>query len=488
MKKTVVLLSMFLLPMALNAQESLSLQQCRNLAIEHNQKIKMAKEQVNAAVAVKKAAFTQYLPEFSINGTYSYLNKDFQLLKSDLFLPVVPYTAIDASTGQLSPTALSTPSVAASTFVINPSTGSIVTDAAGNPVFQKYTYLPASKSRFSIGSLYVINGGFTQPLFLGGKIREANKIASYTKEIADHNLTLTRDELIYSIDEAYWRIVSLREKIKLADQYKQMLTRLVSDLENIHTEGIITKNDLLKAKLKLSESDILLLEAKNGMELSKMVLCQMTGVPYSGTIILTDSLNKSDTNLLSYTVNQETIADRPELKILEKNVDIARSGVKLMLSRYLPNIAMNAGYTFMNPNPYKGLTREFGSDYNVGLVCNIPIFHFGDKKHTLNAARFEQESASLKLEESKELLVLQLQQAVYKYNESTKKTDYAALALDQALLNLKYTQDNFSEGILKTSDLLEAQVLWQKAYSELIDARTAYQLSVSNLKKVTGKY
>jgi outer membrane protein TolC len=187
-------------------------------------------------------------------------------------------------------------------------------------------------------------------------------------------------------------------------------------------------------------------------------------------------------------VNQETVAERPELKILEKNVDIARSGVKLMLSRYLPNIAMNAGYTFTNPNPYKGLAKEFGSDYNVGLVCNIPIFHFGDKKHTLDAARFEQESASLKLEESKELLVLQLQQAVYKYTESTKKTDYAALALDQALQNLKYTQDNFNEGILKTSDLLEAQVLWQKAYSELIDAKTGYQLSVSNLKKVTGKY
>jgi outer membrane protein TolC len=489
MKKTGILISILLsMPAMLSAQESLSLEQCRMLALEHNQKIKMAKEQVKAAEAIKKSAFTQYLPDFSINGTYSYLNKDYQLLKNDLFLPVIPYTAIDAATGKISQVALSTPSVAASTFVINSSTGAIVTDAAGNPVFQKYTYLPASQSRFSIGSLYIVNGGFTQPLYVGGKIREANKIAAYTKEIADHNLSLTRDELIYSVEEAYWRIVSLREKVKLADQYKQMLTRLVSDLENIRSEGIITNNDLLKAKLKLSESDLLLLEAKNGMEISKMVLCQMTGVPYSSSIALTDSLNKSDSSVLNYTVSEESVSGRPELKILERNVDIAHSGVKLMLSRYLPNIVLNAGYTFMNPNPYNGLAKEFGSDYNFGVVFSVPLFHFGDKKHTLNAARFEQESATLKLEESKELIVLQLQQAVYRYTESIKKTEYAALALEQAFQNLNYTQDNFSEGILKTSDLLEAQVQWQKAYSELIDARTDHQMSVSNLKKVTGKY
>jgi len=488
MKRTGLILSMIALPAILIAQDSLSLEQCRQLALGHNQKIKIAKEQVKAADAIKKSAFTQYLPDFSINGAYNYFNKDYQLLKNDLFLPVVPYTAIDPSTGQLSQAALNTPSVAASTFVINPSTGTIVTDASGNPVFQKYTYLPASKTRISLDNLYVMNGGFSQPVYLGGKIKESNKIAEYTKEIADHNLSLSRNELIYSVEEAYWRIVSLKEKVKLAEKYKQMLTRLVSDLENIHSQGIITKNDLLKAKLKLSEADMLLLEADNGMEISKMILCQMTGVSYSNGISLTDSLEKTDTSVLTYLVNEDAIEERPELKILEKNVDIARSGVKMMLSRYLPNIVLNAGYSFMNPNPYNGLAKEFGSDYNIGVVCNIPIFHFGDKKHTLEAAKFAQESAALKLEESKELMVLQLQQAVYKYTESIKKTDYAALALDQSQQNLNYTQDNFGEGIMKTSDLLEAQVLWQKAYSELIDARTNRQLSVSNLKKVTGKY
>lgn len=477
-----------ILPAALSAQENLSLEQCKKLALEHNQKIKVAKEQINAADAAKKAAFTQYLPNFSANGLYTYQNRDLQLLKKDLFLPVVPYTAIDAATGGLSQAALSNPTVAASTFVINPATGSIVTDASGNPVFQKYTYLPASETKFNLGSIYVINGGFTQPVYLGGKIREANKIARYTKEVADCNLSLTENELIYSVEEAYWRIVSLGEKVKLAGEYRNMLQRLVSDLENIHTEGIITNNDLLKAKLKLSEADIQLLKANNGMEISKMVLCQMTGIPYSHEITLADSLNKSDETISDYLVNEDQIAGRPELRILEKNVDIAKSGIKLMQSRFLPNIVMNAGYAVLNPNPYNGFSKEFGGDYTIGVACNIPIFHFGDKKHTLDAAKAEHEAAVQKLDETKELLVLQLQQAVFKYNEAVKTTEYAGLALSQSKENLKYTEDNFREGILKTTDILEAQLLWQKAYSELIDARTDQQMAISNIKKITGKY
>lgn len=479
---------MLFVPLLTEAQDILNLEECRKLVLEHNQKIKVARVQVDAADALKKAAFTQYLPNFSINGAYTHMNKEFQLLSKDLFLPVVPYSAIDASTGGLSQALYTNPSLASSTFVINPATGTVATDASGNPVFQKYTYLPASESKFGIENLFVINGGFTQPVYLGGKIRETNRIAAYTKQIAEQNLSLTQNELMYSLEEAYWRVVSLKEKVRMAKSYGEMLKRLVADLENIHSEGIITNNDLLKAKLKLSESELLVLKANNGMELSKMVLCQMIGVAYSSSFQVADSLVSPDGGLITYTESESSVEGRPELKILEKSVDLAESGVNLMRSRYLPNIIMNAGYLSTNPDPYNGLKEEFGSDWSVGAVVNIPLFHFGDKKHTLAAARFEQQAAEEKLDETRELMTLQLQQAVYQYNESVKKTEFAALALNQAKENMDFTNDNFSEGMAKTTDVLEAQVLWQKAYSELIDSETEQRMSVCNLKKVTGEY
>lgn len=488
MRKITILTAIILLPATILGQDSLSLIQCRQLALEHNRRIKIARSQSEAATALKKSAFTQYLPNFSVNGTWSYINKDYQLLKSDLMLPVVPYTSLDPATGRLSQEALNTPAVAASTFVIDPSTGKVVTDKSGNPVFQKYAYLPASRTKIALDNIYILNGGLTQPVFLGGKIRQTNLIAGYVKEIAEHQVILTEDEVVYKVEETYWKIVSLKEKVGLAEKYRHMLNRLVSDLSSIRSEGIITENDLLKAQVKQSEAELMLLKAKNGMELSKMALCQMTGLAYSQSLCFTDSLSESALPWGNLVFSDSDIEGRQELTILEKNVLIAQSGEKLMLSRYLPNLVLNAGYTFMNPNPYRGFANEFGSDYNAGLILNIPIFHFGDKKHTLDAARAEHAAAQEKLDETRELLILQLRQAAFGYNESAAKTTCARLALKQASENLRLTNDRFSEGILKTSDLLEAQVMWQKAWSELIDVQTDQQLALSNLNKTIGRH
>ncbi|MFN8239745.1 MAG: TolC family protein [Bacteroidales bacterium] len=488
MKRTGILIMMLVTGTGVSAQTTLGLDDCRKLALEHNKKIIAAREQVAAAGELVKAAFANYLPEFSLNATYSYFGKDFQLLSKDLFLPVVPYSAIDPATGQLSSQALSNPAVAANTFVINPSTGSIVKDANGNPVFQKYTCLPASESKFRLGNLYMINGGLTQPIYMGGKIRELNRMAATTKMGAENNLRLNENELLYSVDEAYWRIISLREKVRLAEKYSSMLERLVKDLSNIHDEGIITKNDLLRASVKQSEAELMKLKAINGLELSMMSLCQITGIVYSRDILLADSLDTRLASPSDLQVSEASINGRPELAVLQNSADLAKSGVKLAVSRYLPNIGLTAGYSVINPNPYNGLEKEFGGDLSFGIICNVPLFHFGEKRHTVNAARAGQRVAEIKLDEARELMLLQLQQAVYRYTESEGKKRYADLALGQAAENLAATKNNFDEGTMKTTDLLEAQVIWQKAYSELIDARTEQQLAASYLKKVTSKY
>ena len=189
MKKQITVLFLLITTYTSYSQKRLSVDDCISLALQHNQKIEIARRQVKAADVPRKSAFTQYLPSFSINGGYSYFNRDFRLLKEDMLLPVVPYSAIDPATGQVSSALLSSPAVAASTFVVNPATGSVVKDASGNPVFQKYTWLPASRAAFGIDNLYIINGGFTQPVYLGGKIRETNRIARYARESAEQNLS-----------------------------------------------------------------------------------------------------------------------------------------------------------------------------------------------------------------------------------------------------------------------------------------------------------
>jgi outer membrane protein TolC len=421
-----------------------------------------------------------FLPSFSANGMYARTNKQISLLEEDMFIPVIPYSAIDPETGVFNP--MLDP---ANTFVMNPN-GGFYLDQNGNPVFQRYAWLP--KEKLKIGSKNTFAGGISmiQPIYTGGKIRELNRISQYGEKIAQSSKKIEESEVLYSVEEAYWRTVSLQEKVKMVETYLLMIDRLSTDLENLYNEGIIIRNDILKVKVKSNELNLNLLKAKNGLTLSRMALCQLTGKPLSSEIILVDSLASSVKLIPEMAYADSALMKRAELDVLGQTLNITRSSVNVMKSRYLPNIGLTASYMLMNPNPYKGFAEEFGGDWNVGLAINIPIFHWNDKAHTLRAAKHEQKVAELRLNEAREMISLQVQQSIFTANETVKKVAMAEENLRLALENLRVAEDSFAEGVIKTTDLLEAQAMWQDAWSELIDARMENQLSVVNLKKVTG--
>lgn len=462
-------------------QQMLTLEQCRSLAIEHNHKVMVAGEHVKAAESLKKSAKTQFLPSLSANGMYMRTNKKLSLLENDLLLPVIPYSSIDPNTGTFNPSLDPT-----NTFVFNPMTGQPVTDSNGNPIFQNYTWLPKDEVEFGSKNIYTAGLSLTQPIFTGGKIRETYNIAKYGENLARASETAEKTDVLYKTEEAYWRVVAVSEKVKLVNSFITLLEKLNTDLENYYSEGIIIKNDLLKVRVKMNEAQLNLVKAKNGYTLAKMALCQQVGLPLNQEIILADSLSTTLEPIVEQSFADTAINKRPEIEALYQTINIAKSGVNLMKSRYMPNIGLSANYLLSNPNPYNGMREEFGGDWNVGVAVNIPIFHWNDRGHTLNAARSEQRVAELKMEEAKELISLQVQQAVFTLNESVKKIEMAEENLKQAEENLKVTNDALEVGTQKTTDVLEAQSMWQNAYSDLIDARMEYRMNLVNLKRVLG--
>jgi outer membrane protein TolC len=199
-----------------------------------------------------------------------------------------------------------------------------------------------------------------------------------------------------------------------------MIESLIIDLKNIYEEGIITKNEILKAQVKYNEVDLKLLKAENGLRLAQMALNQTLGFSLDTTLQLKDSI------LVDYNYQERNMADnafqnRPELNMLNSTIRIAESTENIMKSRYKPNIGLSANYLFMNPNPYNGFESEFGGDWNVGVYVNIPIWHWNDKKHTLQAAKHKTNALREQYAEALELISLEVTQAQFKYNESIKK-------------------------------------------------------------------
>lgn len=487
MRRKVLVVATLIASIQLYPQKVLNLEECRQMALEHNKTLQISQENVKAANQLKQAAFTQFLPNFSANGTYAWNQKNISLLAEDAMLPVgtkmadgsFGFTADQISNGWTLINGQPVP-LDANNIPFNPKT---------NPEkiqWKGYALLPKDALEYDIHNIFAGTIGFVQPIFMGGKILELYRIAKYGENLANAQLESKTTELILEVDEAYWRVVSVENKVKLAKEYRNLIAKADSDVTVMIDEGVATKAEALKIKVKLNEADVSLSKAENGLSLSKMALNQLCGIPlYESYILVDEELNNASKTeeLISY---EQAYNNRPELKALTQLENIAKSNEKVMLSRFMPNIALSGNYLLSNPNVYNGYKNEFGGMFTVGVVGNIPLFHFGEKFHTLKAAKSQHRIASLQLEEAKEKIQLQISQSTYKVAESVKKQVATQENVLQAEENLRYATEGFEAGVITSTDLLGAQTAWLSAKSEAIDSAIEVKLCNLYLQKSLG--
>ncbi len=457
---------------------------CRQLALHNSYRIKIAALKTGLAGDIRKSVNTRYYGELALAGQYQYTNRQIGLFDRDMFLPVVPFWAIDEQTGTLRTDILENPLL--NGIVANPLTGEIFYDNQGNPAFLLYSYLPSEQLKFGNHHNVVFGPSFVQPIYLGGKIRNMAKVARAGEEIMKLKQDIDIAEVVYKTEEAYWRCVDVQEKKNLAYAYRDLLVHLVEDVENYYAEGIITYSDVLKARVKLNEAELDCLKADNGYKLACMALMQIIGLPAETAVHL--DADVSDIPLLPNQAGGYEMAlnNREELKILEQTRLLTEAQNNMARSRFLPNITASANYLFFNPNPYNGFRKEFGSDWSAGITLQIPLFHWGDRIHTLRATQKMNEISLLMRAEAEELIRLELEQAWFMFSESLTRYNLCKQAVKHAAENLRMAHDAWMEGIIKSGDLIEAQVLWQKACTELIAAKTDLKMQEVNYRKKTG--
>jgi len=470
------------------AQQIYDLHQCKELLLSQNYDIQIAKEESGSSTAIRKSVYTQFLPQFSFTGSYMRTDKKFNLLSEDMFAPVVPYLAVDYENWELKLEELkNNPGLAAITFAIDPSTNQPYYDADGNPVFRYYTYLP--KEEFEMGSknIYLLNLGMMQPIYTGGKIKHSYAISKETEKISYAQYDLSIQKAIYKMEKDFWSHISIQQKLLLAQQYQRMLEQILSDLENIRDEGFILENKVMQAKVKLNEAKLMVLKAENGLELSKMNLCQQLGISYSEEIIFSEKIMIENTEAeVLKSAKDSALNNRKELEMLDAAVNIAESSKKLAASRFFPNIGLTANYFWSNPNPYNGFKEEFGGNWNVGVGCNIPLWHWGDRMHTHTAAQHKLKVAELQKEQTTALIELQTNQAIFQMQEAGSKLRFCEIAVKEAEKNLELAENTYAEGIISLTDLLQAQTSWMNARTELVEAQTQYKIQEAYLEMVKG--
>lgn len=484
MKGTLSLVLLFFgLSSGIQAQRTLNLDSCRALALSNNKELRMSKEKVNAAHYQQKAAFTNFLPKIDMMGTYMRTEKEISLLSDDQKSAISNIGTAVAPMGQKLQQILSSdPSLAPLLTPLQSVMGTL--PGALNQVGQGMVDALRTDTRNMFGGMVTL----TQPIFMGGKIIAYNKITKFAEQLAESQHATELQDVILNTDQAYWQVISLVNKKKLAESFLELVTKLDSDVSKMVAEGVATKADELSVKVKVNEAEMTLTKVENGLSLSKMVLCQLCGIPLDTPITLADESMENITLPDTYiegNVNT-ALSNREELKSLELASKIYRQKVNVTRSEFLPSVGLTATYLVTNPSLVNGFERKMRGMWGVGMMVKIPVFHWGEGIYKVKAAKAEANIAQYKLDDVKEKVELQVTQATYKVNEATKKLAMAEKNMAKANENLRYANLGFQEGVIPTSNVLEAQTAWLSAQSGKIDAQIDVKMSEIYLNKSMG--
>lgn len=401
------------------AQEKIiTLEEVKTMALENNNNIKRAQQNIEAAKAAKASVYASDKPFISASAMGLYLTKPLNIL------------------------------------------------------------LPEYSANASLG--------LTQVLYAGGKINNAKKATSSLVELQNSQKVLTTSEVLLNAETAYWQIVSVNEKIVLAKEYNKLLKSLLNDLSNSYTAGLIYKNDLLRVQVQVNESELNIIKANDGLTMAKLNLAQITGMKDSNFAVADKSSNDITTELLANI--SEVSENRPEIQMLKKAVEAQEAQGKILEGDRRPTVALSANGIYANGKKinFSDGSNDFTSFYGL-ISVNIPILDWGNKKQKVKEQEFKTEAQKLDLIETKQLIALEIQNNYLLLQQSIQRIELSKKSLQQADENLKLNNDRFKAGTVIGKDVLEAQVLWQQAYSNTIDAKVEYKINEAKYKKAIGE-
>ena len=496
MKRRVLITIAALVPCILPAQQRLTLEDCRQMAVNCNRELGQSAIEIEIASNDRGIARANYFPKVSAKAAYLYNNQDINLIgneTSELLRNggTLIQGQISGKMNELTQAIMSNPATAQE-YMKSPMWQTVLGALSQTDVSGAINNIGSQLDEalhLDIYNVYVGAVSVTQPIFAGGKVIAANRIAALAEQLAKEKYDTKYQEVIISVDQSYWQIVAIAAKRDLAESYAALLEKMTRDVNTLVAEGVATESDLLSVKVKANEANGMLLKANNGLSLAKMLLCKEIGIDLNSEITLADeSLDAVPVPQMSPEKDIESIwADRPETRSLNLASEIYDKKVKITRADMMPKVALTAGYLFTNPTTSNGVSNKWGGTFSVGVAVNVPIFHGMEATQKTRKAKAEAALYRSQYHDACEMITLQVAQLEKQMEEAMEKVSMAESNLDSAEENLRMAASGVKNGAVTTNTALSAHSAWLQAHSEYIDAGIEARMVNVNLMKAEGE-
>lgn len=412
--------------------KTLTLREAIDLSVKNSGQLKISQAKIDEATAALKEAVERRLPDFKVSGSY-------------LYLPVEPNINLKTGSG----------------------------NGGGNggdmPAVHQAAYGMATVSL---------------PLYAGGRISYGIESARYLEQAARLDSGNDRQELMLNTINAFTNLYKAKAAVNLVKENLQQSQQRVTDFTNLEKNGLLARNELLKAQLQESNVELSLLDAENNWKLANVNMDLILGLPEQ-TELLPDSASLVASSADIKTIEeyeQLALQHRNDLQALGLRSKAAADGIKIAKAEMLPSLALTGGYIALAVPHFVTVTNAV--NLGVGVQYNLSSLWKTNSKVRQAKAREVQLQASEGL--LNDAIRLQINQAYQNYLLSQKKIDVYNKAIEQAAENYRITKNKYDNNLVNTTDLLDADVAQLQAKLNYAFAKADAIGAYSKLMQTAG--
>ena len=419
MKRTLyICLAALAFQLPLKAQQLYTLEECRQMALEQNAKMKVAANKTQMAKQEKHEAVTNFFPSISLTGG-----------------------AMKADDGLIQ--------------------------------------MPMGEQTMKLLDEGMFGGAIvTMPIFAGGQIYHGNKLAKLGVELSELQLRQTQNEVTLTVDQYYWNIVVLNEKLKTLQHVSALLEKICSDAKAAVDAGIKNRNDLLQVELRKNETQSVVIDIQNNIAICKMLLAQYIGTDMNGFDVQTAVSNELSSPEQLYVNHNERLESTVEYQLLSKAVDASKLEKRLNAGQFLPMVALQGGYLY---NDFMGPSQNSF----VGML-NVSIPISWKAPFSVRKYKLRHQNAVTEFNNGSEQLMIRMQKAQIDLNNAYQQALIARNSIEQSEENLRLNEQYYKAGTSSMSDLLQAQQLYQQSRDKYAEAYSKYEISKTEYLQATG--
>lgn len=412
------LLLVALVPLSLLAQEKkvLTLDESINLSIQNSKQLKGSQARIDEATAALREAVEKKLPNVAASGSYLRLNSaNFSLKTGD-------------------------------------NGGGSGGSSGSAPKVNQAVY-------------GILNASL--PIYQGGRIQYGIESSKLLQKAAELDADYNKDEVIQTTIDAFATLFKANTAVKLVQENLQESQQRVKDFTNLEKNGLLARNDLLKAELQSSNIELNLLDAQNNLQLANVNMNLLLGLPTSTELVLdTTGVRKTDDERVLDDYLNAATGGRKDIEAMGLRIKSAQTGVKIAKADQYPSFNLTGGYIAADIPGVFSVTNAV--NIGVGVSYNLASLWKNKSKVQQAEARVKEMQASSDL--LSDNIRLQINKAYFTLISNRKKIDVNAKAVEQAEENYRIIKNKFDNSLATTTDLLDADVA-------LLQAKMSYTLA-----------